>query len=65
MVMGNAQPLRSEHVPMMDSLDRVLAEDIYSDLNMPPFDKSAVDGFCRPYGRSRFDLESGGSYPCR
>ncbi len=27
---------------------RVLAEDIFSDINMPPFDKSAVDGFaCR------------------
>ncbi len=45
MVMSNAQPLRTEHVPMMDSLDRVLAENVHSDLNMPPFDKSAVDGF--------------------
>ena len=44
-VMSHAQPLRSEHVPMMDSLDRILAEDVYSDLPMPPFDKSAVDGF--------------------
>ena len=44
-VMSNAQPLRSEHVPMMDSLDRVLAEEVYSDLDMPPFNKSAVDGF--------------------
>ena len=27
---------------------RILAEDIFSDINMPPFDKSAVDGFaCR------------------
>jgi molybdopterin molybdotransferase len=45
MVMENAQPLRSEHVPMMDSLGRVLAENVYSDLDMPPFDKSAVDGY--------------------
>lgn len=44
-VMSHAQPLRSEHVPMMDSLERVLAEDVFSDLHMPPFDKSAVDGF--------------------
>lgn len=45
LVMSNAQPLRSEHVLMMDSLGRVLAEDVYSDLNMPPFDKSAMDGY--------------------
>ena len=44
-VMSNAQPLRSEHVQMMNSLDRVLAEEVFSDLDMPPFDKSAVDGF--------------------
>jgi molybdopterin molybdotransferase len=32
----------------MDSMGRVLAEDIRSDMNMPPFDKTAVDGYaCR------------------
>jgi molybdopterin molybdotransferase len=44
-VMSHAQPLGSEHVPMMESLGRVLAEPVRSDLNMPPFDKSAVDGY--------------------
>ncbi|MEE4115729.1 MAG: gephyrin-like molybdotransferase Glp [Marinilabiliaceae bacterium] len=38
----------SENVPFMDSPGRVLAEDIRSDINMPPFNKAAVDGFaCR------------------
>ncbi len=38
----------TEKVPFMDSLNRILAEDIYSDMDMPPFDKSAVDGYaCR------------------
>jgi molybdopterin molybdotransferase len=44
-VMSHAQPLRSEHVMMMEALGRVIAEDVYSDLYMPPFDKSAVDGY--------------------
>ncbi len=32
-------------VPLLDSLDSVLAEDIISDMNMPPFDKSPLDGY--------------------
>ncbi len=37
-----------ERVPFMESINRILAEDIYSDLDMPPFDKSAMDGYaCR------------------
>ncbi|MGM0666226.1 MAG: gephyrin-like molybdotransferase Glp [Bacteroidota bacterium] len=37
-----------EFVPFTDSLGRVLAEDIISDIDMPPFDKTAVDGYaCR------------------
>jgi molybdopterin molybdotransferase len=35
-------------VPLTGSPGRILAEDIFSDMDMPPFDKSAVDGFaCR------------------
>ncbi|MBS0010284.1 MAG: molybdopterin molybdotransferase MoeA, partial [Bacteroidales bacterium] len=37
-----------EFVPFMTSLGRLLAEDIISDIDMPPFDKTAVDGYaCR------------------
>jgi molybdopterin molybdotransferase len=37
-----------EYVSMGDSLGRVLASDVISDVDMPPFDKAAVDGFaCR------------------
>ncbi|PIQ31603.1 MAG: molybdopterin molybdenumtransferase MoeA [Bacteroidetes bacterium CG18_big_fil_WC_8_21_14_2_50_41_14] len=40
--------LKTERVHFIDSLGRILAEDIFSDINMPPFDKSAMDGFaCR------------------
>jgi len=38
--------LKKERVEIMDSLlYRVLAEEIISDFNIPPFDRSAMDGF--------------------
>lgn len=36
--------LQTEEVELLDSVDRILAEDIYSDINLPPFDNSAMDG---------------------
>ncbi|MBU0763577.1 MAG: molybdopterin molybdotransferase MoeA [Bacteroidetes bacterium] len=37
-----------EQTGINDALGRVLAEDIHSDTDMPPFDKSAMDGYaCR------------------
>ena len=41
-------PLVTEEIPLIKALNRVLAEDILSDTDMPPYDKSAMDGFaCR------------------
>lgn len=38
----------TERVPLEHALFRVLAEDIVSDIDMPPFDKAAMDGYaCR------------------
>jgi molybdopterin molybdotransferase len=38
----------SQRVSYLASLDRILVEDIISDMEMPPFNKAAVDGFaCR------------------
>ena len=34
-----------ERVGLSCSLGRILAEEIFSDMDMPPFDKSAVDGY--------------------
>lgn len=34
-----------ESVELYQALGRVLAEDVYSDMDMPPFNKSAVDGY--------------------
>jgi len=47
-VMAHARPLDSETVALSESLGRILAEDVRSDIDMPPFDKSAMDGYaCR------------------
>ncbi|MBD3180188.1 MAG: molybdopterin molybdenumtransferase MoeA [Candidatus Latescibacteria bacterium] len=48
-MMETAEPVKNiEKVPLIDSGGRVLAGDIRSDVDMPPFNKSAMDGFaCR------------------
>jgi molybdopterin molybdotransferase len=47
-VMGSAFRTGSETVSFTSSLGRILAQEIRSDMDMPPFDKSTVDGFaCR------------------
>jgi len=37
--------LSSERININKVLNRVIAEDVLSDINMPPFNKSAMDGF--------------------
>ena len=47
-VMQTARQLTTEWVSLENSMGRILAEDVFSDIDMPPFDKSAMDGFaCR------------------
>ncbi len=47
-MMAAAKPPASERVPIAQALGRVLAEDVHADVNMPPFNKSAMDGYaCR------------------
>lgn len=47
-MMAAARPLGTEAVPLAGSAGRVLAEEVVSDLDMPPFDKAAMDGYaCR------------------
>ena len=47
-VMSFTEKIGAERITLENSLGRVLAEDVFSDINMPPFDKSAMDGFaCR------------------
>ncbi|MFH0865617.1 MAG: gephyrin-like molybdotransferase Glp [Bacteroidota bacterium] len=44
-VMMSAKTLGAEKVPLNDSLSRILAEDVKSDMDIPPYRKSAVDGY--------------------
>lgn len=44
-VLKAVRPLESEDVALAESLDRVLALDVDSAANVPPFDNSAMDGF--------------------
>ena len=48
-IVGNAaKSLAVERVGLRECLGRILAGDVFSDMDMPPFDKSAVDGYaCR------------------
>lgn len=47
-VIQKAYQLGTERVLFTNSLGRILAEDVKSDIEMPPFDKSAMDGYaCR------------------
>jgi molybdopterin molybdotransferase len=47
-VSAEALPLETEEVSLENACGRVLAADVISDIDMPPFPKSAVDGFaCR------------------
>ena len=48
LVMANAPLCGTEIVSLLSCHGRVLADDIVSDVDMPPFNKAAVDGFaCR------------------
>ena len=44
-VTGETPKLKSERVPLVDAVGRVLAEDIIADSDMPPFDRSQMDGY--------------------
>jgi len=47
-VLSSARPLGAERVSLADAANRVLAEDVESDMDIPPFNKSAMDGYaCR------------------
>ncbi len=47
-VLDSARQLGSERVDITNVVNRILAEDVKSDIDMPPFNKSAMDGYaCR------------------
>ncbi len=44
-ILGYVAALEEEESPILDSLGQVLAEDIRSDIDVPPLDNSAMDGY--------------------
>jgi molybdopterin molybdotransferase len=48
-ILDEVDALEEETVPILESLGQVLAEDIKSDINVPPLDNSAMDGYAVKY----------------
>jgi molybdopterin molybdotransferase len=44
-ILNSVQILGSEEKPLLDCLGKVLAEDVYSSIDIPPHDNSAMDGY--------------------
>ena len=44
-ILGYVDVLEGEPKPILDCLGQVLAEDVYSTINIPPLDNSAMDGY--------------------
>ena len=45
LIVNHVQPLPAERRPLRDALDAVLAEDVASPIDLPPWDNSAMDGY--------------------
>ncbi len=58
-VLDQVRPLPAESVPLREALDRVLADDVVSAVDIPPWDNSAMDG----YAARRADLDAAGAGP--
>jgi molybdopterin molybdotransferase len=43
----------TKEVELLSSLNRILAEDVYSDINLPSFDNSAKDGYAIKYAEGK------------
>ncbi len=39
------RPLETEQVPILEALDRILTEDVYADVDVPPHANSSMDGY--------------------
>ena len=46
LIVESVKPGRVETVSPVDALGRVIAADLFSDIDVTPFDDSAMDGFC-------------------
>jgi len=44
-ILNNIEILETEQRPLLETLGQVLAEDVYSNIDVPPLDNSAFDGY--------------------
>jgi molybdopterin molybdotransferase len=44
-ILSHVRPLEPEQVPIVEAMGRVLAEEIVSGIEIPPFENSAMDGY--------------------
>ncbi|MGH7678032.1 MAG: molybdopterin molybdotransferase MoeA [Gemmatimonadaceae bacterium] len=44
-ILRDVAPLETEAVPLREALGRVIAEDVYSPLALPPWDNASMDGY--------------------
>jgi len=60
LILEHLRPLPAERRPLREALDLVLAEDVASPMDLPPWDNSAMDGYAvrgaDVAGRSRVEL---------
>lgn len=56
-VMASAKTTGAERIPFTNASGRILAEDVFSDTDMPPFNRSAVDGYACKTADLGMDLE--------
>jgi len=53
LVLAECAPIGAEEVALDDALGRVIAADVASDIDLPPFDASAMDGYALVAGPER------------
>jgi molybdopterin molybdotransferase len=61
-VLSYVEVLEPERKPILDCLGQVLAEDVYSTIDIPPLDNSAMDGYALRAGDTRGASESSPRY---
>jgi molybdopterin molybdotransferase len=61
-VLHYVEVLEPERKPILDCLGQVLAEDVYSTIDIPPLDNSAMDGYALRAGDTRGASESSPRY---
>ncbi len=59
-ILAHCQPLPTARRPLRDALDAVLAEDVASPIDLPPWDNSAMDGYAETLTAGQFPTKTVG-----